>query len=60
MLDPDKIVSRYFNSFSPLIDKMLDGAATIDRLEIRSAPAEFEGQSQEKPKFNVKHFEMEE
>jgi len=39
MPDPEKIVSQYFNSFSPLIDKMLERAATIDRLEIRSAAA---------------------
>jgi hypothetical protein len=64
VLDPDKIFTQYVGSFSPLIDEMLERAATIDRIEIQSAPTagtpELEGGNKEKPKYNVKHFEMEE
>jgi hypothetical protein len=65
MPDPEKIVSQYFNSFSPLIDKMLERAATIDRLEICSAPAkkpELKERIGEKPKQieEKKIFEIEE
>mmetsp|Transcript_39060 Transcript_39060/g.78860 ORF Transcript_39060/g.78860 Transcript_39060/m.78860 type:complete len:321 (+) Transcript_39060:447-1409(+) len=63
MMDPDKLISHYFESFSPLIDKMIERAATIDRLEIHSAPVEssdIKTKTDQKPKFKVEHFEMEE
>jgi len=45
--DPKKLVAMYFDEFSPLIDRMLERAATMDRLEIHGAPAELDAAKRE-------------